>query len=598
MPMLRAVRMLQSVEANLTSGSQFETMLGDAGRVSDFSVLLGMREQVRRMANSDVTMTAIIASDIALNTTFALANPDNKVAVEYMALSPTAMSKLGDSLSSLDVIVENDTSWDTFTASTYYETHVLNIMHLFAGVATGTHATMSNFLSNGQATSAMVANPNTMKAALKSEPTITLISTNVDALNDIMASSVMLGLIVNSDSAMYIFVRSATALGELTDTGKDLIADTPSAIKISLASPLWPSIISGSTTLENNMRDVLVNGHDLDVNLLTAEAVLDDPASAVILAGSKPAMQAIDEVASATASLVASPVLTTFLANQVAIDVLSTNVSTMTSIIAVPAAIPIVLANPVSMAVIAANTGMVTTLVGDADSIPLLLANTDAVNIIAASSSLMTTLATNPDYLPSIIANPTTRTALAGNNALLTTLIGVSTALPQLLANSELIVAISLDVAANGMMDTLIKDADSFPLLLANDTTKLAIFNSGDLVTTMAGDAAAFAVLEAGAVELVGPTPNASIGTFQDTGPTGNIILLTTVMGSIVATTIGVNFRGKDGAQPASATFNVPGNSASTGPIPTVGAFTNMQHDANSTAATAAARVTITYYQF
>ena len=72
--MVRAMRMLNAVEAGTTSGAQFETLLtADPGRLAELNVLLGMRGQARRMAASSTAMAAVWASNTATDAVFASA---------------------------------------------------------------------------------------------------------------------------------------------------------------------------------------------------------------------------------------------------------------------------------------------------------------------------------------------------------------------------------------------------------------------------------------------------------------------------------------------------------------------------------------------
>lgn len=66
MSMVRAMRMLNAIEAGTLSGAQLETLLtADPGRLAEFNVLLGMRGQARRMVASSTAMTAVWASNTA-----------------------------------------------------------------------------------------------------------------------------------------------------------------------------------------------------------------------------------------------------------------------------------------------------------------------------------------------------------------------------------------------------------------------------------------------------------------------------------------------------------------------------------------------------
>lgn len=71
MPMLRALRMLNAIESGSINGDALETLLADPGRFSEWSVLVGMRSQVRRMLASPITMDAVCASPRAVGALFA-----------------------------------------------------------------------------------------------------------------------------------------------------------------------------------------------------------------------------------------------------------------------------------------------------------------------------------------------------------------------------------------------------------------------------------------------------------------------------------------------------------------------------------------------
>ena len=74
MPMIRAMRLLNAIEAGTTTGAQLQALLtADPGRRAEFNVLLGMRGQMRRMAASSTAMTAVWASNTATDAVFASA---------------------------------------------------------------------------------------------------------------------------------------------------------------------------------------------------------------------------------------------------------------------------------------------------------------------------------------------------------------------------------------------------------------------------------------------------------------------------------------------------------------------------------------------
>jgi len=481
MPMLRAVRLLQSVEAGITNGAALEALLADAGRVSDLSTLLGMREQVRRMANSTVTMDALITSPTATEATFGLANPDSKVAIQYMVKSPTAMSMVSASKSTLDVIEGNDTSWSEFIASQYYETNILSILHLMCEIPQGTHASMALFVDNTQAAAAISTFEGAIKAAVASAPTMALITEDATAMSNIASDTFAMHTVANSDLSMHLISQSAVALAEVNDEARGIVVGTPSAVKIISSYPTtWAAVVTGpdgvspSSTLAANLRDILVNINDLSPSLITSADVISSSDAMAVVSGNEASMVAILTEPTAKAALIASP------------------------------------------------------------------------------------------HLGAVLANPAAMSVVAGNES---------------------------------VMGELIANSTAFPLLLANASARDAIFGSTALITTMSGNSGAMAILNAGAQTKLGPTPDGSTNTYQSAGVSGNIILLTIVMKSIVATTLHVALVGANAGQGPNV-YEVPGTSLSSGPISAVGAYTDMTYDVMSIAATAAAQIQITYYPF
>ena len=100
MPMVRAMRMLNAIEAGTLTGSQLETLLtSDPGRLAEFNVLLGLRGQVRRMAASRTAMQAVAASSQAMAAVAASQN-----ALAAIRQSSTAISAINASSQALDIL--------------------------------------------------------------------------------------------------------------------------------------------------------------------------------------------------------------------------------------------------------------------------------------------------------------------------------------------------------------------------------------------------------------------------------------------------------------------------------------------------------------
>lgn len=364
MPMLRAVRLLQSVEAGITNGTAFEAYLTDTGRLADFSVLLSMREQVRRMANSITTMDAIIASPIASNAVFGAANPDSKVAVQYMVKSPTAVSLVAASATTLTTVIGNATSWAEFTAGAYYENNILAIIHILAGITPATHATMTALVNNTQGSAALSSYDNAIRAAIESAPTMSLITQNANAMEDIISNISGLTIVLNNDAAMHLISNSSTALSQLNSASIALIMSIPSAVKIISSYPTaWTDIVSTSSgiapSLEDNLLNLLVNLNDLSSSFSTVADILADSTAVTLIAENKASMEAITYVASAMTSLKASAHLSIVLNSTVAMSVLGPDDTVMSSLLDVPAAIAPMFASSVVKGYLVASTTLV-----------------------------------------------------------------------------------------------------------------------------------------------------------------------------------------------------------------------------------------------
>ena len=118
MPMVRAMRMLNAVEAGTLSGTQLETLLiADPGRLAEFAVLLGMRGQTRRIAASSTAMTAVIASSTAMTAVAA-----SSTAMTAVIASSTARAAIYNSDTALGAIAASTTAIAAIAASASYQT--------------------------------------------------------------------------------------------------------------------------------------------------------------------------------------------------------------------------------------------------------------------------------------------------------------------------------------------------------------------------------------------------------------------------------------------------------------------------------------------
>ena len=122
MPMIRVMRMLNSIEAGITTGAQLQALLADPIKLGEWNVLVGMSGQARRMAASSVTMNAVAASSTAMNAVAASSTAMNAViasstAMAAVAASSTAMAAVAASSTAMAAVWASNTATDAVFAS-------------------------------------------------------------------------------------------------------------------------------------------------------------------------------------------------------------------------------------------------------------------------------------------------------------------------------------------------------------------------------------------------------------------------------------------------------------------------------------------------
>lgn len=126
MPMIRAMRLLNAIEAGTTSGSQLETLLSsDPGRAAEFSVLCGIRAQVRRMLSAPTTMAAIFGSSkaagvFAANPTSMLLAAQDATHGPTMVGSVAAKMAIFNSDNALSALASSPAALSLFRTSSQY----------------------------------------------------------------------------------------------------------------------------------------------------------------------------------------------------------------------------------------------------------------------------------------------------------------------------------------------------------------------------------------------------------------------------------------------------------------------------------------------
>lgn len=377
MSILRSLRLLGAVEAGTVSGTQLQTFLTDAGRRSEFSVLLSNRGQTRRMAASSLTMAAIVTCPAAVDIVFKDATADTQHAAKSVATNAGAMNLVSNNPNSLRVVAANPVSWGLFNKSSHYETNVKAIVANYASINPTLYPTTTDLVNDPDAMASIAGTPYAMSAVVASIATtaivvassvsMALVAANGMAIDIVAKETSIMGLVANSTPAMIEIVTRATATHRM--------AANPGAIAAIAASPdAWSRYLAGAF-FATNLPLALANMIGVSpIAFPTLASIIADASALGKVASNKSAVEALASNSAAMSTLAASPNIGIILGSSIAMGVIGINVTAMGSFLGSPGAWAGLFASSVAKGYIVAST-------------PL-------VNIVAGNSALITYLGT------------------------------------------------------------------------------------------------------------------------------------------------------------------------------------------------------------
>lgn len=393
MPTLRALRLLNAVEAGTVVGTQLQTYLNDTGRSSEFSALLSSRGQSRRMAGSSLTMTAIAASLNAANIVFTAATSTTSAACQGVVASPIAMVAVAASIPSLNILAANPISWALFNTSAYYETNIKTIVANYAGVTPASYASIDALIANSVSMAAVAAAPYAMSAVVASSNTTTLMAASSAAMALVASNSVAIDIVAKQTSIMGIVANSSLAMTEIISrsTATAKMAAQPGAITaISNSAAAWTSFQAGAY-FATNLPIVVANLIGVStVTYPTLSSIIADATALTKVAANKAAVQALASNTAAMDTLAVSANISIILGSTIAMGVIGPNSTAMTSFLNASGAWSGLFASSVAKGYIVASTAL--------------------VNVIAANSALVT-------YLNTLAVKNVSATGIPDGNA-------------------------------------------------------------------------------------------------------------------------------------------------------------------------------------
>jgi hypothetical protein len=401
-----------------------------------------------------------------------------------------------------------------------------------------------------------------------------------------------------NDTIVSAVVLSAIAMSATADVISVLItvADNPTS---------W-GYFTGSSHYESHIKKIVAHLSGIDPSVYPSmSALLLDPVSMGDISVSERGMRAlVNSLPSVTTLAGDSTAMGLVAANSVAIELVAKQTSIMPTIADNVPAMNAIVSRSVATGLMAANPGAIQAIGANA------IAWANYQGGAYFSTYLKTVIANLAGVVPSdyasiseIFADSAASLAVANSQPAMQAIISDSGAVASMVGSPHLAAilgantAMSELAASESTMDALIVNPTAFPLLFESTLAKAAIFASSTLVATMLGNAGALGTVSASAVSKTMQN-QVVIGSYVSMGIPGNIIILTGVLGSIVATATNGWIRSSGDAHDANGYFAFTGTSATSGPIPVNKAYTNAEWDLNAIAATAAAALTISYVDF
>jgi hypothetical protein len=459
---LRAINLLQGVEGQTTLGAALETILaGSEAKKAEFGAMLSTRHMARRMAGNPVTMTAINASEKAIEIVFENTTELNAEPIKEIAKNATAMGNTSQVLTSLHKVIDNDVAFGHYSASAFYEANIINTLTTIIGRDPANYVNISALILDSAAMGEIATNTRAMKAVVKSSPAMAVVTANSLPMIDLASNNDAMSIVANSDLSMRLIAQSQTALDEVTNGARAIVVGVPSAVLI-LGSydDAWDYIMHTSNTLAANIYGLLIIFTEVDPTAHTSVTqIFNSSVASLKIANSRPAMVAVMHESTTLAIMIVSPNLETIFSSSVAVSEIADHPDGITAVAANTDAWNLYLAAPLfalNLKNIVANLAGLT--VSDYVNVDALIASSAALTAIAANAAASQALSTSSDAIAtlassanlSIILGSATAMTYFGTEAILQAFLAVPSAVSVVFGSS---VAKGVIVASDVLMD-------------------------------------------------------------------------------------------------------------------------------------------------
>jgi len=281
MSSLRAIRLLNSVEAAITDSAALQTALTDTGRLSEFSVLMSMRGQARRMAASTVTINTFLNCAIARDAIFTDTDANNPIVAQAILKKQTAMVLVAADRTTLGLIMANPTAAGLLKASTWFETYLKSIItNLTPALVPGDYASVEILVTDNGAMGIALNIAGCVEVILASPSTVAYIAPDSTIMGLLVDYTTAITLAAADAPTMQTFAASTVAMAAIAGStvAMPIVANSPTAMgKIDGNSAAFTTF-SGSASFAANSKNALANmlgltpGDYADISAMVADA--------------------------------------------------------------------------------------------------------------------------------------------------------------------------------------------------------------------------------------------------------------------------------------------------------------------------------------
>tara|TARA_B110000971_G_scaffold221941_1_gene271697 strand:- start:8453 stop:9889 length:1437 start_codon:yes stop_codon:yes gene_type:complete len=363
MSSLRALRLLKSVEAGLTDSTALTTEFADAGKLSEFAVLMSMRGEARRMSESTVTVNTYINSPPALNAIFTNTESNNRVIGTAVLKENSAMVLVTADRGTLGIIMANPTAGGLLKTSPHFETYVKQtIANLTPALNAGDYATVQALVTDNAAMGIILDYAGAVEIIIASPTTMGFVAADLTIMATLVDSAIAVGLVTSSASSMEIIAAQVNAMDNIvaSSVAMPVVASKAAAMVAIAANASAFNKFMASAYFSANRKKAIANMVGLVAgDYADVSAMVDDADALTAIAASAPACRAFGTDSDAMAHLATSPNLSIILGSATAMA--QTEIANATNIglfLAVDSAIPAVFASSAAKNLIISNDSL------------------------------------------------------------------------------------------------------------------------------------------------------------------------------------------------------------------------------------------------